>query len=131
VAKGRATFERRVTLARMVGRVAVSTARRKVSDVVDSQTKPPAERGRATGARRPDVAPPDGVTSEPAAPAPAVESLAIPGYDALAASQVVQRLEGLSPGELEQVRRYELATRGRRTILGRIAQLQGDGDAGG
>ena len=51
--------------------------------------------------------------------------LAIPGYDALAASQVVQRLAGLSSDELDAVRRYEDATRGRRTILGRISQLSG------
>jgi hypothetical protein len=55
-----------------------------------------------------------------------VDSLAIPGYDSLAASQVVQRLEGLLPEELDEVRRYEESTRGRRTILGRINQL---GDA--
>jgi hypothetical protein len=55
-----------------------------------------------------------------------VESLAIPGYDSLAASQVVQRLEGLLPEELDEVRRYEKSTRGRRTILGRIDQLGDD-----
>jgi len=51
-------------------------------------------------------------------------SLAIPGYDSLSASQVVQRLAGLSSAELEAVRRYESAGRGRRTILSRISQLQ-------
>jgi hypothetical protein len=56
--------------------------------------------------------------------APPGQDLAIPGYDALSASQVVQRLDGLSAGELEEVRAYELATRGRRTILNKIAQLQ-------
>ena len=50
-------------------------------------------------------------------------SLAIPGYDSLAASQVVQRLGGLTLAELEAVGDYEAATRGRRTILGRISQL--------
>jgi hypothetical protein len=50
-------------------------------------------------------------------------SLAIPGYDSLAASQVVQRLGGLTLAELEAVGAYEAATRGRRTILGRISQL--------
>jgi hypothetical protein len=55
--------------------------------------------------------------------APVVELLAIPAYDTLAASQVVQRLSSLEPDELEAVRRYELATRGRRTILHRVAQL--------
>lgn len=69
---------------------------------------------------------------DPLAPAPAMPagdagSLAIPGYDALSASQVVQRLAGLATDELEAVRTYEAATRGRRTILNRIAQLQGPG----
>jgi len=50
--------------------------------------------------------------------------LSIPGYDTLSASQVVQRLAGLSPEELEAVRDYEAGTRGRRTILSKIAQLQ-------
>jgi hypothetical protein len=63
----------------------------------------------------------------PAMPAGDASSLAIPGYDALSASQVVQRLAGLATDELEAVRTYEAATRGRRTILNRIAQLQGPG----
>ncbi len=50
--------------------------------------------------------------------------LAIPGYDSLSASQVVQRLAGLAPPELEAVRTYEAAGRGRRTILTKVAQLQ-------
>jgi len=52
-------------------------------------------------------------------------ALAIPGYDTLSASQVVPRLDALRPDELEAVRQYEAAHRGRRTILNRIAQLQG------
>jgi hypothetical protein len=54
---------------------------------------------------------------------PAVDELAIPDYDELSASQVVERLEGLDAGALEAVRRYEAAHRGRNTILGKIAQL--------
>lgn len=50
--------------------------------------------------------------------------LAIPDYDSLAASQVVPRLRALEPDELEAVRAYEAAGRGRKTILSRIAQLQ-------
>jgi hypothetical protein len=61
--------------------------------------------------------------------APSAGELAIPGYDTLSASQVVQRLAGLSTGELEAVRHYEQATRGRRTILAKVAQLQ-SGPAG-
>lgn len=55
---------------------------------------------------------------------PSAGDLAIPGYDALSAPQVVQRLSGLSAEELEAVGAYEEATRHRQTILGRIAQLK-------
>lgn len=55
---------------------------------------------------------------------PAAASLAIPGYDSLSAPQVVQRLDGLSGAELEAVGAYESATRGRKTILSRVGQLQ-------
>ena len=54
---------------------------------------------------------------------PSVEVLPIPDYDSLSASQVVSRLRGLAPGQLEAVRAYEAATRGRKTILNRIQQL--------
>ena len=50
--------------------------------------------------------------------------LADHGYDTLSASQVVQRLGGLSGEELEAVRAYEEAGRRRKTILARVAQLQ-------
>lgn len=56
--------------------------------------------------------------------APDVDDLAIPDYDSLAASQVVSRLAGLRPAELIDVQSYERLTRGRKTILGKIAQLQ-------
>jgi hypothetical protein len=55
---------------------------------------------------------------------PAVGELAITDYDSLAASQVVTRLAGLTGDELEAVRAYEVAHRGRKTILNKIAQLQ-------
>ncbi len=77
-----------------------------------------------------EPAPHDGTSATtPGAAAPAPESapaaaLAIPDYDSLAASQVVPRLAGLAPAELDAVRGYEAAHRGRKTILNRIAQLQ-------
>ena len=55
---------------------------------------------------------------------PSAVSLAIPAYDTLSASQVVQRLAGLSADELEAVRAYESAGRGRKTILNKIDQLR-------
>jgi hypothetical protein len=51
--------------------------------------------------------------------------LPIPGYDALSASQVVERLAGLGRDELGSVRDYETSNRNRRTILGKIDQLTG------
>jgi hypothetical protein len=62
----------------------------------------------------------------PSGPPPHPGDLAIPGYDSLSASQVVQRLAGLDGDELRAVAAYEQAHRGRRTILNRIDQLQGD-----
>lgn len=87
-----------------------------------------ASSGAATNGERGAAA--DGSPSAPSAgparrepPFPA-ETLAIPDYDSLAASQVVPRLDGLTAEELEAVRSYESATRARKTILNKIAQLQ-------
>jgi hypothetical protein len=79
--------------------------------------------------RGPDVARPRRTDPSPPRPAaanrvPASDGLAIPGYDSLSASQVVQRLAGLAPAELEAVRLYEAGSRGRRTILTKISQLE-------
>jgi hypothetical protein len=77
------------------------------------------------------MAPGADVEIEPDEPVPAAEpsgptadELAIPDYDSLSASQVVNRLPGLAADELEAVRRYEAAHRGRKTILNKVAQLQ-------
>lgn len=77
----------------------------------------PSSNGHASTPPRVVPAPTDGVKPDPAL-------LAIPGYDSLSASQVVPRLDGLTTDELETVRTYEQATRGRKTILSKIAQLQ-------
>lgn len=60
--------------------------------------------------------------------APEAADLVIPGYDSLAASQVVPRLTTLSPDELGAIGSYELANRGRRTILNRVKQLLASAD---
>jgi hypothetical protein len=66
------------------------------------------------------------VVEEPAVATsgPEAAELAIPDYDSLSASQVLPRLTGLATDELEAVRAYEAAHRGRKTILNRVAQLQ-------
>jgi hypothetical protein len=52
-----------------------------------------------------------------------VSELPIDHYESLAAGHVVARLGTLTPAELRQVRRFEAAHRGRRTVLGKIDQL--------
>jgi hypothetical protein len=154
VAKGRGVVESRVSVATMVGRLAVAQMRKKVENVV-GQPGPsagagrgqPAEDSRAgtagpawTPATPEQGAPPEqgagrtaqaGRQPRASVAVPDVGNLAIPGYDSLAASQVVRRLDSLTSDELAAVEAYEVATRGRRTVLGRIAQLQGRADAGG
>ena len=49
--------------------------------------------------------------------------LPIAEYDGLSATQIIDRLDGLSRGALERIRVYELAHRARRTILATIDQL--------
>ena len=120
-----------VKVARYFGRMAVRTgsdeARKRFHDATRSRR--PANRGggaevvplRAVPSPAPDRPTDD---AAPAEPAPAASSLGIPDYDVLSASQVVPRLPGLSGEELDAVRRYETAHRGRKTILAKIAQLQ-------
>lgn len=63
----------------------------------------------------------------PAPPAgPSSDELAIPDYDSLSASHVVNRLPSLSSDELDAVYSYESARRGRKTILNKIAQLRAE-----
>lgn len=58
------------------------------------------------------------------AASPSAASLGIADYDSLSASQVVTRLRGLAPTDLDALRAYESATRARKTILNKITQLQ-------
>jgi hypothetical protein len=80
--------------------------------------------GRPTGQADLEGAPGPISHMDPPGPAPSPAELAIPGYDSLAASQVIQRLDGLSAEELAAVGAYESAHRARRTILSRVRQLQ-------
>ena len=110
----------RVASARVVGEFAVRQSQQQALRVIDRLQHH--DDATATGPE----------TASPAAPpvrraarsGPGADTLAIPGYDSLSASQVLPRLAGLEPAELEAVRAYEEAHRGRRTILGRISQLQ-------
>ncbi len=134
VAKGRAQVEGQLTVARFIGQFAVQQGKAEVEKRLQAYAAPgvPGVDEEAVAGSAPSEAEASqpipeqahSSPSEPRAPAPAVDDLAIPGYDALSASQVVQRLAGLSSAELEQVRAYEAATRGRKTVLSKISQLQ-------
>jgi hypothetical protein len=77
----------------------------------------------AAGGSPRDTAPPS--PSQPTGPAAAGTGrhLAIPDYDELSASQVVEHLDGLSRTELDAIREYETEHRARNTVLGKIEQL--------
>ena len=60
-----------------------------------------------------------------AADAPDLDTLPIPGYDLLSATQVIERLEGLAQPDLIAIRAYEITHRARTTILGKISQHAG------
>jgi len=138
VNKGREQWSGQATMAKVVGEFAVGQGRREASKLLERATElfdrcapgrrsPPASGSTPAPSAPPDRAPPVQASRAPSAgPAtePSLAALAIPGYDALSAPQVVSRLDGLSGEELEAVRAYEEATRGRKTILGRVAQLQ-------
>ena len=143
-ATGRQAMEGRLATARVVGEMAVRQAGhlgeqlvqkgRSVAGTGHRDSGPVAGDGIETPPLAPESPPlaaeaPDLVEASPASlppdasVPPSVPALAIPGYDTLSAYQVVQRLEGLSAAELEEVRRHEESGRGRQTILNRIAQL--------
>ncbi|MET0903029.1 MAG: hypothetical protein ABWZ52_07310, partial [Acidimicrobiales bacterium] len=98
-----------------------------VIDLLGESMTPPPEPKAPTAARsaRTASAKVEAKVTEAATNHVSAASLAIPDYDGLSASQVVSRLAGLSPAELESVRSYEVAGRGRKTILSKVAQLQG------
>ncbi len=116
--RGRGRLGRLLANARVVGRFTIATGRRVVEGELLRQR--PAQTPREPT----QVSPPPPAEDEAARPWRPPPELAIPDYETLSASQVVRRLEGLGPDELDAVYRYEAATRHRGTILHRIQQLQ-------
>ena len=128
-----------VNMARMFGKFAVDAGSKEASKRVGPLLEQVVEQAGGIVNRRPNPVPPTAPSPRPSpvsvpdASGEAVEpelvpdagSLGITDYDALSASQVVPRLEGLAAAELDAVRRYEAANRGRKTILSKITQLQG------
>ena len=144
--KGRRQLSQHVRNAHIVGRFTVAQGKKRAAVQRDRFATPRAQTVRPDLRREPSASgeqaegshaparspsPENGVTLRrlPApvpsrAPVPsAALNLAIPDYDTLSASQVVRRLDGLGPDELDAVRRHEAAGRMRRTILHRVDQL--------
>lgn len=145
--RGRQRVGGKVTVARMVGEMAVRQGQRRAEKLVERMREQQraarstrSEPGTATSGNghgpgpgpavptfrsAPKPPPAAAPTTAPPRTGPAVggADLAIPGYDTLSASQVVPRLEGLSAGELDAIRLYEEAHRARKTVLTRIDQL--------
>lgn len=141
--------EANVNRARMIGQVAVTYGTRLVRRDLDARLGGALRRAECLTGRLPLIGPEvgDGGGTEPATqpaprpaaaeappapaaratprtPRPAPTDLPIPEYDGLSASQVVSRLSGLTPAELEAVAAYEAAGRARKTVLAAIDRLQ-------
>jgi hypothetical protein len=140
IEKGRKQVTNQLSLARFVGQFAVTQGQKELQRLAGQVAqqasqmfrRPPGAPGAPGAPEGTHPPPPAASSNSPPAGAPvpepdvAVGTLAIPGYDALSASQVVQRLAGLSSAELDAVEAYEASTRGRRTILAKVAQLRSD-----
>jgi hypothetical protein len=123
IAAGKTRVDNQITLARFIGKMAVRQGtnefKRRMRTAEEARSAKPVIDTSATVLSITAAATP--TTSRDAA---AAVDLPIEGYDSLAASQVVQRLGSLDGFELEAIRQYEEVNRTRRTILGKIAQLQ-------
>ena len=150
-ATGRGRVQQRLTLARLLGEMAVRQGRKEIERRVRTTPPPPAVPGEprpATvslpaddavapvvdlDAQRQDRAASTGPTMDGRDGAAEREAddhrdrLPIDGYESLAASQVVARLGSLGMVELDVIEAFERAHRNRRTVLGRIAQVRTGG----
>ncbi len=150
--RGRREIEARVPAARLVGQMVFDQGSKEVKKRVDDLPRRVKEvmtglgvlaacsfldddESAASTDEEPQSAPVPAVPANTAVEAvvppvvvavPDAESadLPIPGYDTLSASQVVQRLPGLSAAELDAVRTYETSRRARKIVLLKVAQLR-------
>jgi hypothetical protein len=144
VRKGRERFGPQVNVARTVGQFAVRQGYRQFLAYGTSRgafpfrgaepaktyavysAEAPQPDGRSLDGQAMQALPAQAQAAEPAKEAPTgltAADLAIPSYDSLSATQVVERLAGLSQDEIRAVAAYEAATRRRKTVLSRAEQL--------
>lgn len=116
--------KREVVLARFLGKMVVDQGVRELRARLTPPETPaptaptvPAAKGGTPPAAAPE--PDTGADDEPD-----VSSLALADYDHLSSAQIVGKLDGLTAAERRTIERYERAGRHRRTILGKLAQLE-------
>lgn len=122
IASGKTRVDNQITLAKFIGKMAVRQGtnefKRRMQNAQDARSAESIELPPVTLVAI-------SASSAQSVPRTATATdLPIEGYDSLAASHVVQRLSSLDGFELEAIRQYEESNRTRRTILGKIAQLQ-------
>ena len=119
---------REIVLARFLGKLVVDQGVRELrSRLAASDDAPdPAEPSeQPPGPLEPLVTP---APQEVVPPDP--HTLALADYDHLSSAQIVAKLAGLETAEREAIERYERAGRHRRTILGKLDQLNAASEAG-
>jgi hypothetical protein len=148
VAKQRTKIDQQITLARFLGKMAVTQAqneiRRRVAEYQSVSSSAPVvqpTQTQATATRATETMPADSMPAESdesgadrakvvplrrstTASELRASDLPIEHYDDLSASQVLGRLAHLDPQELDAVYVYEGTHRRRRTVLGRLEQLR-------
>jgi len=113
-------------LASQAGSVVVGVARPVVDAATSATSSTAPTNGEAMHWKSADAAPSSEAESTGATGSTGstgATDLPITDYDGLSATQIIDRLDGLSRGALERIRVYELAHRARRTILATIDQL--------
>jgi hypothetical protein len=121
---------REVVLARFLGKLAVDQGLRELRSRMSPDDPSPTDAGEAAPSIEDEAAPSGSLrNSDEVAPAmaPDADSLALADYDHLSSAQVISKLAGLDSAELDAIESYELASRHRRTILGKIDQLRSSG----
>ena len=118
---GRERLGKQAPAAKMIGEMAVATGRKKVEERLEDLGvlggDEPAPAAAKTAASKPDAASDD--ASDVAAPT----ELPIEDYDGLPAVQIIPLLASLTKDERDAVRAHETVGRGRRTIIGKLDQL--------
>lgn len=130
--------KREVVLARFLGKMVVDQGVRELrsrltphdDDVpvsavsTSAKTAAPTTPAAPPRTAQPETAPVQDGDDDDDDDAPDVSSLALVDYDHLSSAQIVGKLDGLHAAERRAIEQYERAGRRRRTILGKLAQLE-------